>query len=249
MFRLIALIGLLLLLNVAFASAPSNPLLKEKILLRDDFSYSIPKGYLQKWIEEEWDEQNYSLVYVKNGKLNMLVPKGAVLLNKVCSKTTFQTAGTTFQVRFRIVNPQPEVNYAIFVYADYRIETATHKLQELDWEFSATQGKQQLCYYYGINGSDDKAHTHPLFGKWEKIGTYADWTTLSFQLFPDHFEVYLNCQLVWKSTVENSATGSFDANRLRLYFETSAGTKAMGRNPPTKDSTFQIDWVKVARIR
>jgi hypothetical protein len=211
-------------------------------LFFDEFSYSTSKGYKTRWNEESWTESDYSLVSSSASILHMKVPKDKILRNKVCTTTLFKGSCLTVEVRFRIDNPQDEPNYAIFLYNDQNLEPGV-KLQELDWEFSAALGTQQMTYYYDNN----VPHTLPLPSPWNLVSTYSQWTTLKFVLGPSSVSAYLNSvQVIAPFSVVGSKTGGFNATSLLLYLETSQGIAAYGRpTPASEDSELQVDWVNV----
>lgn len=210
--------------------------------------FDMPWTFDEKWIEEQWPENDYSQVYVSNGILHMRVPGGRSLRNKVCTRRSFSSddkLGLTIEVRFRIDNPQTTPNYAIFLYTHWSDSGA--RLQEIDWEYSSALGTQQITYYYDDDTTNPTPHSISLPSPWNSISTYSEWNVLQFDIRPGFTRVLFNDDVAVKHLdIEGSPSGGFDASNFQLIIETSSGDP-IERDPPSYDSELQVDYVKVSR--
>jgi uncharacterized repeat protein (TIGR01451 family) len=197
------------------------------------------------WMKENWAESKYSLVSSSASQLIMSMPKNEPLRNKVYSTQTFDGRSMRVLVHFKIVNPQPEPNYAIFLYSSQDPEH-----QELDWEYSGNAPyAQQLTFYYNTQPGSGQSEFLP--SPWNDIRTYSQWITLEFDLEPHQVSIFMNNQLCGVFTINNSPTGGFDAPDMHVYFETSMGIQGYGsqRGIAGQDSALIIDWVKISSGR
>jgi hypothetical protein len=224
-------------------STTATVIVGAQVLFSDDFAYAEENGYVTSgnWINQQWPDSNYGLVSSSNSNIVMNVPQGTTLQNKVETSDKFNGEALDVFVQFKIVNPQPAPDYAIFLYRQN--PDGSHR-QELDWEYSASKGAgyQQITSYYNT--------APPLGGQmvslpapWDEITTYSEWTTLEFELRPNQVRILINGNIVAGPFTVGSSAGGFDATDFQLFLETTDNvyTSQMA----SQDSSLLVESVQI----
>jgi hypothetical protein len=255
-----------LAINVIGNSAAINNLVTLQQISPSDPRFSIQQNFivatppssspfhddfdnLNNWYERKFTNPNsdYSQVSTANSILDMMVPGGQALRNKINTTMTFKGDCLTVEVRFRVLTPQQDPNYAIFLYTDHSSIGAAY--QELDWEYKpGSRGKQQIAYYYTDNTNPQNPNQIlSIQSPWNSISQYSSWTTLKFALRPDHFSIYMNGQaIVSRYQMAESPLGGFTASNFYLIIETTnCNFPNTPRHLARTTSDLQVDSVNV----
>jgi hypothetical protein len=209
----------------------------------------------------QWDQNTPYFTNAKDiaesgSTFGMNVPAGESLMNKIITERTFDASSLDVKVHFKIVNPQNEPNYAIFLYAKN-----SGFIQELDWE-SDSAGGQHATYYYNQPDSNNPKYTLvPLLYPWNKTSQYYDFNTLEFKLEPTQVTVLINgnvvsCNPFSPSSFKvnpagefNPSLGGFDAPNIQLLFETTQGQPSgIHTKTATTNSALIVDSVTTSCV-